>query len=390
LDGLLSVRSREQVYDAVVIPALTLIEESRHGEEITASRAEEMLHAIDELTEDMASRESVSGSSGSTTPKLIICIPARDLADEVVCHFATHILTPAATVHVVPAETAPSAIAEMIERLHPDAICIVGIPPQSLRYIRLRCHQVRSRFPDAVLFACLLSEQCDLSNIRSRIPTEHSQHVVCSLQLMKEYLLSLLYSTALEVDATRESGGATDAKEDLTDPVLAMQRAGAIDETEEGAFQRLTTNLARSFDAPISILSTSNNNRSFWEAYCGLPNDALLGSDASHDPSILTRMIMSESILVVPDISEDPLYIHEPFLSERGIRFYAGTPIKSHDDAVIGSLCVLDTRPRQITEKQKEMLLWIAEVVMTAIELQKTTAPIDTSLVDTELSRVEG
>jgi transposase len=46
-----------------------------------------------------------------------------------------------------------------------------------------------------------------------------------------------------------------------------------------------------------------------------------------------------------------------------------------HDGNVMGSLCVLDTRPRQITAKQKEMLHWIAEVVTTAIEIKNATPP---------------
>ena len=51
-------------------------------------------------------------------------------------------------------------------------------------------------------------------------------------------------------------------------------------------------------------------------------------------------------------------------------------PSKTRTHDVIGSLYVLDTGPLQITEKQKEMLLWIAEVVITAIGLQKAVPPL--------------
>jgi GAF domain-containing protein len=119
------------------------------------------------------------------------------------------------------------------------------------------------------------------------------------------------------------------------------------------------------------------NERHIWEAQCGLPDDALSFVDAMHDPSILTRMVSSESLLIISDTAEDPLSANEPFLRERGIRFYAAVPLKSHNGDLIGSLCVLDTRPRQITEKQKEMLHWIAEVVTTAIELKNSTLPTE-------------
>jgi GAF domain-containing protein len=67
------------------------------------------------------------------------------------------------------------------------------------------------------------------------------------------------------------------------------------------------------------------------------------------------------------------------------IRFYAAVPLKSHDGKVMGSLCVLDTRPRQITEKQKEMLHWIAEVVTTAIELKDATPPAEPASTKAEI-----
>jgi GAF domain-containing protein len=58
-------------------------------------------------------------------------------------------------------------------------------------------------------------------------------------------------------------------------------------------------------------------------------------------------------------------------MKDHGIRFYAGSPLKTHDGKVIGSVCVLDTRPRQITEKQRETLVSVAESVMMAIELSE-------------------
>jgi predicted PurR-regulated permease PerM len=379
LDGLLATKSKEQVYDSVVVPVLTFIEESRHAEELTSSRAEEVLLAVEELAEDVASQLKPLAEPSSKARKLVLCIPARDLADEVACQLASHVLNPNCTVRVITADTSTSDLLQTIDNTHPDAICVVGIPPQSLRHIRLRCHQVRSRFPNAVIVACLLSEQCDLSNVRGRVPTEDAQHVVCSLQLMEEYLITLLYPVALPEEAGEESADAANAQEDLAASLLELQRLDVLDETEEGAFQRLASNLARSFDAPIALVTAVQHERQIWEAQCGLPDDALSFTDAMHDPSVLTRMVSSESLLVIPDTAEDPLSADEPFFCERGIRFYAAVPLKSHDGNVWGSLCVLDTRPRQITEKQKETLHWIAEVVTTAIELKNATPPPETA-----------
>jgi GAF domain-containing protein len=191
---------------------------------------------------------------------------------------------------------------------------------------------------------------------------------------MEEYLSTLLYPALLE-ESVEESDDAAKAQKDLASSLLEMQRLDVLDESEEGAFQRLASNLARSFDAPIALVTAAQHERQIWEAQCGLPEDALSFEDAIHDPSVLTRMVAAESLLIIPDTAEDPLSADEPFFRERGIRFYAAVPLKSPDGNVMGSLCVLDTRPRQITEKQKEMLHWIAEVVTTAIELKNATPP---------------
>ena len=244
LDDLFASKSKEQVYDSVVIPVLTLIEESRHAEELTSSRAEEVLLAVEELAEDVVSHIKVPEETSEKTPKLVMCIPARDFADEVACQLASHVLTATCTVRVVAADTSISDVLQTIGSFHPDAICVIGIPPQSLRHIRLRCHQIRARFPEAVVFACLLSEQCDLSNVRSRVPTEDAQHVVSSLQLMEEYLSTLLYPAQLPEENVEESDDAAKAQEVLASSLLETQRLDVLDESEEGAFQRLASNLA--------------------------------------------------------------------------------------------------------------------------------------------------
>ncbi len=196
---------------------------------------------------------------------------------------------------------------------------------------------------------------------------------------MEEYLSTLLYPADIPEEYVEESDDAAKAQDDLASALLEMQRLEVLDESEEGAFQRLASNLARSFDAPIALVTAAQHGRQIWEAQCGLPDDALSFADAMHDPSVLTRMVSSESMLIIPDTAEDPLSADEPFLRERAIRFYAAVPLKSHDGTVMGSLCVLDTRPRQINEKQKEMLHWIAEVVTTAIELKNSTPAPETT-----------
>ena len=128
LDGLLATKSKEQVYDSVVIPVLTLIEESRHAEELTSSRAEEVLLAVEELAEDVASRIKVPDRTLPEDTKARHvhsrsglrrrgCLPACQPRSD-----------PYLTVRVIAADTSISDVLQTIDSSHPDAICVVGSP----------------------------------------------------------------------------------------------------------------------------------------------------------------------------------------------------------------------------------------------------------------------
>ena len=127
--------------------------------------------------------------------------------------------------------------------------------------------------------------------------------------------------------------------------------------------------LARSFDAPIALITAGDGHDCFWEAQCGLPESALTRS-------LCDQIVFCDSVCVVADTAQEERFANDKFLKDQGIRFYAGAPLKAHDGSLIGTVCVLDTRPRQISGKQKEILMSVAESVMMAIEL---TEPVRAS-----------
>jgi GAF domain-containing protein len=243
---------------------------------------------------------------------------------------------------------------------------VVGVPPRAIRHIRIRCHQIRTGIPDAVVVACVLSKEVDLSNLRSRISTENAQHVVCSLQLMKDYLTSLLHPAVVADDPAPQLAAET---RELSETSREMQQADVFDGPEDGVFDRLATSLARSFEAPIALITGAEGGKCFWEAQCGLPKDTLLTTQPERDLSIFSRIVFSDSTLVIADTEEYEPFATNPFFMEKGIRCYAGVPLKATDGQVLGSVCVLDTRPRQFTEQHTDLLLSAANAVVIAIEL---------------------
>jgi predicted PurR-regulated permease PerM/GAF domain-containing protein len=366
IQATLKNRPRAEVYDTILVPALTMIEEARHSEEMTTTRAEEVLQSVEELVEELTIADASSAVPEPEPDKRVMCIPARDFADEIACQLAQQVLVDTASVRTISADSSTTNIQELAARLQPDVLCVVGVPPRAVRHVKMRCHQIRARFPEAVVVACVLSEENDLSSLRSRIPAEDAQHVVCSLQLMRDYLTSLLHPSAVAVESMPETDDAIDTAREIREDFEELQQADPFDGPVEGMFNRLATSLARSFDAPITLITAADGQKRFWEAQCGLPEGCL-------SRSICGTAVFTDSICVVTDTAEDEQFSCDPFLKDQGIRFYAGSQLKSHDGTVVGSICVLDTRPRQITEKQREILISVADSVMMAIELTEPT-----------------
>ncbi|MDP9052306.1 MAG: AI-2E family transporter, partial [Acidobacteriota bacterium] len=375
LSELLKSKAREVVYDEILIPALVRIEEAKHAEEITVARADELVQTLDEIAEDSTSQQSSTSAGGSKSKKRVFCVPARDLSDEVASTLAQEVLTDLASTRILSADSSTPDMLQTLESQGCEAICVVGVPPRALRHIRMRCHQIRARLPDAVVVACILTNENDLSNLRSRVPTEDAQHVVCSLQLLKDYLSSILVPETTSIEAQLETEEHREAGKEISAAIHQIQQTAVFDEPDEEMFHRLAANLAKCFDAPIALITVMDGQRKFWEAQCGLSEETLQTTISERDLSLCSRVVFSDSSLVISDITNDERFAKDQFLLDRGIRFYAGAPLKSHEGEVIGSLCVLDTRPRTATDEQREMLISIANSVMTAIELHTTVSP---------------
>ena len=89
--------------------------------------------------------------------------------------------------------------------------------------------------------------------------------------------------------------------------------------------------------------------------------------------------------MIVPDSYKDPRFSDTPGLTgEYGIHFYAGTPLVTSEGQKIGTLCVLDHQPGDLTEQQQNMLKIIAKQAMKTIELKVKAIKLEESLKDIE------
>jgi PAS domain S-box-containing protein len=118
---------------------------------------------------------------------------------------------------------------------------------------------------------------------------------------------------------------------------------------------------------PIAVVNFIGDGRQFLKAEVGLGERGIkLESAFCH------QAILQGEVLAVTDATKDPRFADDPFVSAApSLRFYAGAPLRTADGLAIGTVCVLDTRPRRLTERQQAGLQRLARQTMTQLELRR-------------------
>lgn len=165
----------------------------------------------------------------------------------------------------------------------------------------------------------------------------------------------------------------------------AVRRYDILDSPPDGAFDRVAAMAARWFDVPVATVTIVDADRIWFKATYGLEGITQVG----REPGLCGSAIERDAVLVIPDARDDPVASGNPMVAgERGVRFYAGAPITTWDGHRLGTVCVLDMQPREITPTDMAMLTDLAGVVMDELELRRSA--LSTLRAERELrTRVE-
>jgi len=147
----------------------------------------------------------------------------------------------------------------------------------------------------------------------------------------------------------------------------ALCSLNILDTPEEPRFDKITEEAARIFDVPIAVVSLVDSDRQWFKSICGM--DA---RETSRDASFCAHAIHDDEVFVVPDTLMDPRFA-ENILVTSGprIRFYAGAPLQVGNGLKIGTLCLIDTKPREMKQKDLELLGKLAKRVEEQVLLNK-------------------
>ncbi|MEX0336137.1 sensor domain-containing diguanylate cyclase [Vibrio tubiashii] len=154
----------------------------------------------------------------------------------------------------------------------------------------------------------------------------------------------------------------------------ALEQLEILDTDSEERFDRVTRLARRLFDVPIAVVSLVDSDRQWFKSCYGI--DA---QETPRDVSFCGHAILGTDPFIISDATKDERFADNPLVvGEPGVRFYAGVPLVHHDDSMLGTLCVIDTKPRQFNQEQVNDLVDLAKIVEQelATRVTATTDPL--------------
>lgn len=167
----------------------------------------------------------------------------------------------------------------------------------------------------------------------------------------------------------------------VTDPgrIGALRATGLLDSDVTPSFDRLARLAAQVLNAPVALVSLVDADRQFFKSCLGLPEPWASARQSPLTHSFCQHAVASRETLLVDDAREHSLLRDNPAIRDMGVIAYAGVPLIDPDGHVLGTLCVIDSRPRHWTTHQVQLLSDLAASVVTEINLSGAAGRTQTS-----------
>ena len=130
------------------------------------------------------------------------------------------------------------------------------------------------------------------------------------------------------------------------DRLQALRELLILDTPPEERFDRLTAFAAQEFDVPTALLSLIDEDRQWFKSRVGVDS-----CETPRSISFCGHAILQDDIMVVPDVKQDERFFDNPLVTgEPHIQFYAGAPLKLPGGQNVGTLCLIDNKPRTLDD----------------------------------------
>ncbi|SNT23017.1 Predicted PurR-regulated permease PerM [Noviherbaspirillum humi] len=356
-------------YDQVCLPALKLAENDRQRGASPEDRrrvADGVRAVVRELGAHRDRRdEAAAAPAGSSGPvprwygMPVLCIGGRSELDAASAAMTVDALESCGIgARQLPATAVSLEAIGSLELAGVSVVCLCYLTPEPHTYARFVTRRLKRRMAQLKVIIGAWNLGTDQGSAEQFATQVGADAAVTSLDELREVIESLLddtdTATAQEMPVSPQE----------SDRLEALRASGLLETPAGDHLDRVAKRLADAFDAPIGLVSLIDARSQLWKGASGLPPDLNQSRQTSRDTSVCTYVVASGLPLVVEDLARDRRFTNNPLLREHGIRFYAGVPLKTSSGHAIGSLCVMDTRPRSLSARDTKLLQLIADELM--------------------------
>jgi GAF domain-containing protein len=155
--------------------------------------------------------------------------------------------------------------------------------------------------------------------------------------------------------------------------LVALWNLGILDTEPEARFDRLTEVACTTFDVPAALVSLVDAERQWFKSHPGLDL-----AESHRDMSFCAHAILDDGVFVVTDALRDDRFADNPAVAgDPRVRFYAGVPLAASGGHRVGTLCIMDHRPRLLNEPQLERLRELGRMVEAELAATIDAPPVD-------------
>lgn len=366
--------SRE-FYDNVAIPALRLAENDRQRSTTDTNYrrlvADTAICVVSEV-EDHVRETSTAGDDAktgedrlpsATAERLpsVLCLAGRTELDRATAEMMAQVLNE----HSIGARALPPiAVSQgalgQLDLQGVDVVCLSYLHPQPQVYARYICRRLRRRAPHMKLIVCCWNLAPGTGQTDDLKKQMASDAIFASLDVCVEQVKAWICRPT-------SSGETPQALPDSEQAQLAALHDLGLSSAKSRQFDEVSGKIAQAFDVPIALISFVDAVHRPLPDAAGLTQKTQVAQQTSHDESLDAHVIAANEVLVAEDVTTDPRFADDSLVLEKGIRFYAGAPLRTSAGLVIGTLCVIDTRPREFPETDRQRLQDMADELVSQI-----------------------